>query len=298
MTATETKADVDLQYDYSTVMRSLVIGLWKLPPRYCLQNRRFHAFCIGTSKSGTHSIVDMFPDEYRVAHEPGAQLLNKLIIDHQQGRVSDQYIHWFYRLRDIRDWVELESNYYNFCFVHHLVELFPQARFILTLRSPASWLDSWINHTIDRREVDGSIWADGLAAIYTPQRYEYGAEEVVFRRYGLWPLACYLDYWRTHNLKVLEAVPEERLLVIRTNDITHSTEQLASFLGIPHQGFKKQASHSFKAKAKHGVLEEIDPDYLQTMIQRYSDARITQYLDGAGSAFNHGQKSATLSTGR
>ncbi len=43
-------------------------------------SRAFHAYCIGTQKSGTHSIAGLFQPLYKAAHEPEHYELFQLLL--------------------------------------------------------------------------------------------------------------------------------------------------------------------------------------------------------------------------
>ena len=51
--------------------------------------------------------------------------------------------------------------------------------------------------------------------------------EEVLRRHGLYQLDGYLGYWKRHNTTVLDSVPADRLLVVRTDRITQEAFRVA-----------------------------------------------------------------------
>ena len=151
------------------------------------------------------------------------------LVDIAANRISgfESLLRW----RDRRLGLELEAAHY----LHHvaplLVEEFPAARFVLTVRDPLSWLSSEINQNL--RSAAYPFWQ-------ALERQRYGryahafppAEQRLSEVGGLYPLASYLTYWRDHVQGVLEAVPAERLLVLRTDQLDDRLPELAEFCGV------------------------------------------------------------------
>jgi len=69
--------------EYNKAIRSFKFGNYKHPLRIIFQKRAFHAFCLGTPKSGTHSIANMFKG-YRASHEPNEVFMINLINKNQK----------------------------------------------------------------------------------------------------------------------------------------------------------------------------------------------------------------------
>ncbi|EDN71821.1 hypothetical protein BGS_1208 [Beggiatoa sp. SS] len=56
-------------------------------------SRAFHAYCIGTQKSGTHSIAGLFQPRYQAAHEPEHYELVQLLLANQPvNKINEQLI--------------------------------------------------------------------------------------------------------------------------------------------------------------------------------------------------------------
>ncbi|SPD72252.1 putative Sulfotransferase domain protein [uncultured Desulfobacterium sp.] len=240
------------------------LSILKYPVLSIFQRRRFHAFCIDTPKSGTHSIAGLFEQNFRAAHEPQAYFLIKLIHDLKNGNIDERAIARFFRTRDKDLWLDLESSHFNSYFVHILVREFPKARFILTIRDCYSWLDSWFNHQLSRSALKGSsIWKLGRDIYYRPKKVIYTAEEKVLKENGLYPLDGYLSFWREHNARVLHYVPPQRLLVVRTKEIRQSVKKLSNFLNVSAVSLQSKNAHLYKARQKFGLLKLIDRNFLE-----------------------------------
>lgn len=116
--------------------------------------RDFCVFCIGLPRTGTHSLAHMFGKHFRAAHEPKKQETIINILDWKSGRYSKSKMLRILALRDKRLKLNLEASHYLHHIVDLLVELFPQAKFILTVREPISWLASETNQNYRTRNID------------------------------------------------------------------------------------------------------------------------------------------------
>lgn len=229
---------------------------WRLVHR-----RRFHAFCVGAGKSGTHSIAGMLEGAYRTAHEPETDPLIDVILAEREGRMSPAEIAGWLRQRDRRLWLEMDSSGLNGAVVGHLAALHPEARFVLTIRDCYSWLDSLLNHHATRPTTDS--WRRLRDARFPPEERIYEPGEEVLRRHGLFPVGAYLKHWAAHNQAVLKAVPAERLLVIRTDRIADCAPRLAAFLGVPLDTLDVDRAHMFRRKANAGLISRVDPALIE-----------------------------------
>src|SRR5258706_2052368 len=105
-------------------------------------SRRFHAYCIGTSKSGTPSVAEIFGRRYRAAHEPGVEQLIDMMLAASSGKASQSQLVEFVRSRDSRLRLELECSHPLFHFLAVLSGDFPEAGFIPPTGDSISGLDS------------------------------------------------------------------------------------------------------------------------------------------------------------
>ena len=110
--------------------------------------RKTHIYGVGTAKSGTHSIAAMFDDRLHTAHEAESEELIDIILAATDGHVGDVKLDRYLLERDRRLRLDIDSSQLNVYVLGRLVVLFPSAKFILTIRNPYSWLDSFINHQL------------------------------------------------------------------------------------------------------------------------------------------------------
>lgn len=69
--------------------------------------RRFQAYCVGTGKSGTHSIAALFKSQYRSLHEPESRLVIETILAAADGLINTRELHKFVKQQDNRLWLEM-----------------------------------------------------------------------------------------------------------------------------------------------------------------------------------------------
>ena len=238
--------------------------------------RKTHLYCVGTAKSGTHSIAAIFGNQLRSAHEPESEEVIDTILNIAAGKINTQEIHQYILKRDQRLWLEIDSSQLNFFLLNELVNLFPKAKFILTIRHPYPWLDSFINHQLARG--GSSKWQQLRDLRFRPDIYSHASEEKFLKEMGLYSLDGYFSYWKNHNITVLKNVPKDRLLIVRTDKITEGTEEIFDFAGISRRNFPKNNSHTFKAKAKLNVLNKLDQKYLQLKIEEHCQEIITRFF--------------------
>jgi hypothetical protein len=240
--------------------------------RNLVQKRHFHSFCIGTPKSGTTSVAGLFDKNYRSSHEPERRSLIFFINDHYKQKITDeQYVAWL-KKRDKRVWLDIESN----CFLGYRIDLlyraFPHSKYILSVREPLSWLDSMINHTINYSPASEDVIALWHKIFFRPDQYPHPSIEQPLQQAQVYSIEAYLRYWSMAINAVLETIPDDQLLIIKTNELQAKADKLASFLGVETHSLDFSSGHLNKAPAKYDLLEKIPPDYLQQKIFELTSA--------------------------
>lgn len=260
--------------------RSLKYSIY--PVRSLLQPRRFRAYCVGTPKSGTHSMAGMFQDCYRAAHEPEAQLVIKAMLAAHGGATSQATITRLFEKRDKRLWLELESSHHLCSFLDVLVKSFPHAKFILTIRDCYSWLDSYINHQLSRHQrqpaTDLISWFRMRDASFGSEMFRHAGQEKVLADNGLYTLDGYLSFWAAHNRKVLSVVPSEKLLIVRTHEIRRDIQKISDFLEIPAASLDSGQAHAYKAERKFAILSQIDRSFLDAKVALHCGDLMQDYF--------------------
>ncbi len=229
--------------------------------------RRFHAYCVGIEKSGTTSVAAAFNPAFRAVHEASWEAMIDLIIQHQDGRLSTDEAEKILLRRDRSLWLELESSWLLAYWIDIYLKLFPEAKFILTIRDPYSWLDSVLNHEKGRQV--GPIWSRILQRFYQGDKLRSPPEERRLEQRGFYPLDGYLAAWNRHNRMILQRVPRDRLLVVRTHRLTQSLPQIARFLNIQENMLNIKQSHTYAAVRHYDFLREVDIRYLDDKVAHH-----------------------------
>jgi hypothetical protein len=228
--------------------------------------RRFRLFGVGLAKSGTHSLAGVFARDYRSAHEPEAKAQVELTCDVLEGKADAADLRRYLRDREDRLRLEVNAAGWNGLVVEELVALGPETRFVLTVREPRSWLDSLINHL---KVGQAPEHFQRLRRLLYDTGRPHPPEEAVLAEHGFHPLDGYLGDWGRRHQRVLDAVPAERLLVLRTEEIGDRLDELAAFVGVDPGTLDPDQAHGFKARAKFGLLDEVDPDHLAGRIEAH-----------------------------
>ena len=230
--------------------------LWHLAHK-----RKIHVYCVGTARSGTTSIAGLFRKHYRTAHQPEMKQLISVIIEAANGSIDENEYLEFVKKRDKRLWLEADSSALNYFIIDFLVKEFKNAKFILTIRDPYTWLESFINHSLN---IPDSGFETFRRLRFRDSKLEYSKEEKILGENKLFTFDDYLsNFWALQNKKILKAVPKNRLLVIRSHEITSNIKKIADFLDISIDTLSPENSHLNKAKKRYEILSKIDKDCLE-----------------------------------
>lgn len=226
--------------------------------------RKMELIGVGAAKTGTHSVAAIF-GRYRADHEREAARLIDLICESGMlGELSPRtadYLRW----RDRRLRLEVDSSQLNGPVAGLLAELRPKARFVLTVRHPRSWIESLINDSL-RREITPK-WHRWRELRFGGMPYR--SEDAPLESHGLYPLAGYLRYWSWHNRTVREAVPADRLLVVPTEKLSESLDELAEFVGVDPATLNHRQSRQFVGDEDFGVLSDLGEEYVAKSIDEW-----------------------------
>lgn len=226
--------------------------------------RRIHAYSVGASKSGTSSLHGVFSGHFKSAHEPAHGELIDAIIEQESGALSRSEMQSLLRRRDKRLRLEMDSSALNGLVIADLVETFPRALFILTIRDCYSWLDSLTNHYVT--QPSDEHWKRLRARPSRNVSQDHPAEEYELKERGIAPIDRLLSNWARHNQRVLDSVPEARLLVVKTGELSNSLGRIADFLSIDERALVAGRSHAFKRSSSEGPLDRIDSAYLDEKV--------------------------------
>ncbi len=241
-----------------------IIRYWTFP---LFRPRHFHAFGVGMPKSGTHSLEAIFGG-YRTWHEPRIVRFMEIVRRRSDGDLTDTQARDILRGLDRRMWLEFNSSWINYFLLEMLIDEYPEARFVFSIRDCYSWLDSILNQLLGRDQGDYECqfqrwYGDSL----TREAHKDG--EQVLEEHGLWPLDSWFRFWNEHNTGVLNLVPSDRLLIVRTPEIRQDIPRMADFLGVSVETLDASRSHEHKVAKKFGLLSRIDEACLSEGVDKH-----------------------------
>ena len=258
-------------------MRAQCSPLWhsyQTNRRNKLPTRKIHSYCIGLPKTGTHSIASLLPcNSY---HEPETNTLLYLFRQSRyQGMTLKEQVS-ILKSRDSQLWLEMESNFMLGLVLEPLAEAFPNAKYVLTVREPYSWLESQINQQL----LFGHIEPFYSAFQYMFGTIPHSKVDAKLSEMGLNSIEGYLSYWGRANSTALDCFPSQNLFVISTKQITSKASEIADFVGLENI---TSETHSYARKDKKvKVLDFVNKEYLEEMVEKYTSAAKNKINNFAG----------------
>lgn len=240
--------------------------------------RRFHVYAVGLPRTGTHFIDSVFAQAYRSKHETLRPETSELIYQHITHQIDLPTFERRLRKRDRYLWLEMEANNTLTIIAPALVRLYPEAKFILLLRDPFSWLHSlW---KVDRWFVP----LDRQPAWYQHEQFfKYGMDNHAYtsadhplQAVGLFPLAAYLKAWRRNYELALDQIPAERRLDIYTRQLSRNLPQIAAFVGADADKLDPANANRDSAKGDASFFFDIDRDYFAEQVDRICNPLLKQ----------------------
>lgn len=247
------------------ILRPIKSAVKRTPLWPMIRPRRVHVYGVGAPKTGTVSVAQLF-EHYRTGHEKHPAESLRIIQGERSGKLDRDDVFRALRRRDRRRRLEIESAYFLVHLVGYLQDLYPESRFICTVRAPASWLRSMIDQCINKpRHQLPKPWKKLRDLAFGPLPDEYPAQEKILGKYGLRSINQYLGYWRWHNEQILDTIPKGHRLFVRTANLSSRLPDIASFLDVPVVHLRR--IHSHRTSEKHGVLQRLDRNYVLDRIR-------------------------------
>lgn len=244
--------------------------------------RRFHCYCIGAAKTGTTSISSMFKAHFDSAHEPAISETNHQIINYLKNEMTDEEVQSFIEKRDRKLNLEMESTHSLIYIAKEITDLFPDAKYLITVREPLSWIRSRINFHFKKHPPE---WEEYRQYFWMDKTRGYDPEEAVLEANQLASLDAYLSQYNEHYLLAKQHLPEAASLYIRTDNLSREAGEIARFLNINARHIN--TSHANSEPEKASFIEGIDEHYLtrkvwghcENLIREYFPERVPFYLD-------------------
>ncbi|MGZ0656207.1 sulfotransferase [Coraliomargarita sp. W4R53] len=224
--------------------------------------------CVGNFKTGTVTIKRLLDQKLTGQHEPNAYLFTKKWRQFKLQKLSIKDWEDFLIQRTNSLHLDYESSGFLTTEAPTLARIYPNLKFILTIREPESWLRSIINHILNNRARLGYHYWEPILQIYFGKS-EFSQEENLLKERSLYPLKAMLDYWKSSNQEVIDRVPASRLLIIETAKLSSSVERLEHFMGWEAGCLNRKTLQFHKSKAQSNLLDDIDRDYIESILKPY-----------------------------
>jgi len=178
----------------------------------------------------------------------------------------------YIKFRDEEGNFEVDAAGFNFYYIDILLDLYTDAKFILTIRDCYSWVNSCVGyifkryHTDEKKRFLGSMvnnidYLPGNRFEWT-DRSEY---KVCIRQLA--------KMWAVTNENLLRSIPTERLLVVNTDSLSLDIQAIARFVGASENGL-----NSDHANRGDGInyLACFDTDKIEAVFNRYCSALMAE----------------------
>lgn len=241
-----------------------------------LITRRFRAYGVGLERTGTAFLARVFGKGYRASHEPDWQELVKLHAADGSYPLGCSSLEEWIQIRDRTFRLEFESSHLLGPIVPELFKLFPESRFVVTIRHPKTWLRSVTDWQLNKDVLEpNSPWRPLFDQYYdTASSYDTS----VLEEHGLYTLDGYLRHWSRHYQRILQAVPSHRVLLVKTPDLSQSLGRIAEFIGVDRDHLGNGSGKSNQNPERHAVLDEVDAELLEEKIQHHCGNLLDLYF--------------------
>ena len=225
--------------------------------------RHFRIYALGLPKTGTVSLHALFGN-FRSGHEFWQWDTIQKYLQFKETTIAREAFREFVLMRDAAACLEMDSAYFNRCYIDILSEEFADAKFVCLLRDPESWVRSQINYYMDTsKEVLQSTRIDNGFPFDLPRGDQVSRDEFLLHidehievSFKSWANAYRIILSQTEKLS------PEQYCFIRTNEISHKFGLLAKFAGIAETDLLIKKSHSNKAVYQVDALKMVSADII------------------------------------
>lgn len=238
------------------------------------------AFCVGQAKAGTASLAALLAASHRAAHEPEREQILEMILRESRGEISQEDFRSYLIERDKRLNLDYDIAWANQFLIGHLLTVFPDARFIILIRDPYTWLQSICGH-LANRDVPPDVRAF-LKWWFRPDLYPHTRNDRALERLGIDSISAYLNAWNRHVTVCTELIPPGRRLILRTHELGRSHQRLADFLEIPVESLDIRNGHVNRGTWPDRLESLVDRSYLTEMVSSICGDHLAHYFPAVG----------------
>ena len=186
--------------------------------------RRVHIMGCGMPKSGTTSVATMLAPVLRARHEFEMDQAAQVRLREQAGEMTRADVEAWLVGRDERCNAEVDSTSFLWTWTDLLPGVFPEARFVATVRDPHDWCRSLAGMLLAMGEVPDAHLDWGRATV----ERDMGSRPLDDARAFL---RAAMDYWR-QSARAISLLPPDRTWWCRTGDLSGRADDLARWAGV------------------------------------------------------------------
>ena len=270
-----------------------------------IRKRFSRAYCLGAAKTRTTSIARAFSSEIKSEHEPDlARTLSliKKIVNSDDSDIENELLK-----RDEELSLDLEASHPSVFFIPYFLKIFPDAKYIVTLRNPRSWLSSRLDfyyrklfieehapHEVFRYrliKVKRTL-LDSLGVSYVREEGWKEYNDLVAKKYyslyshedrfleelGIYPIETLVREYSGHY-RLTERIPSCAKLTVNVNELDTSMEEIARFLGLSHVGLKQFSRENVNSgESRPRLLDRVDNKFVNNILDRHCSWMIDNNL--------------------
>jgi hypothetical protein len=207
---------------------------------------------------------------HKSAHEFDSRRHCIVASEYLHGRATQSQAELYLRGRQALGQLNADVSSINGHFAHLLGRFMPDSVFVLTVRPPMDWVAAYSRNHAWRAKV-APEWQLLRRARFRPDLWPPRlADEALVRR-GLPSLDGLLFYWSTHVRGVLDALPPERLVILRPEQLDTSAGRLARRLGWPDDSLaahEERHATPIRFRAAQGVIEGLGERHVAECMAR------------------------------
>lgn len=206
---------------------------------------RFQAYVVGLPKTGSTSLATVF-GRYRTGHEWQMYELLSVALRRVAGEIDDEQFWVETTPRLTRPSLEMDSATSHHLYADLLVQRFPHAVFIHSIRDVGGWISSLLDMAL-RYDIGRSL----TGRSYTSEESTY--VELIAGG-TLYPhgrpaperecIVPMMRYWEQHMTRMSRALPADRSLTVRTEDLASHLDELAALCGVPVESLRADLVHA------------------------------------------------------
>jgi len=204
----------------------------------------------------------MFETHYRSSHEPDVLDLTETVKKVILKKVSNAEVISWLETRDRKLNLEVEASHPLGYLAPWLPTVFPEAKFVITIREPLAWLRSRLNFHFYKTPKEWQPYRD---FIWGRHHQGYKSEETQLEELGLYSLDAYLSQYSEQYQLLFDHLPKARTLLIKTEHLNESLERVASFLMVSSATISRQ--HTNTLTPPSDIIERLPENFVTERIE-------------------------------